>query len=199
MRIDFIADAACVWSFITWRQLRAAMRDFAADFDIAVFFPRAQSAVPRSKLNPADRARMLAETARPLLAQAGCDVDFDALPRLPDDLSPLYRMMQGAFSCRKGCAVLDAVFSSFFERGENIGDASVIDRIARENGVPAGLQPDHRSAPRPDRTADEILQAVPCLIFDRRTIIFGAQTDVCLKNMIALALNLEKEPDFQQI
>ena len=59
MRIDFIADAACVWSFITWRQLRAAMRDFAADFDIAVFFPRAQSAVPRSKLNPADRARML--------------------------------------------------------------------------------------------------------------------------------------------
>lgn len=198
MHIDFIADAVCVWSFITWRQLRSAARDFAADFDIAVFFPRART-VSRSKLNPADRARMLADVARPLLAQTGCDIDFNALPRLPDDLSPLYRMMQGAFSCRKGCAVLDAVFSSFFERGENIGDASVIDRIARENGVPAGLQTDHRSAPRPDRTADEILQAVPCLIFDRRTIIFGAQTDVCLKNMIALALNLEKEPDFQQI
>lgn len=199
MHIDFIADAACIWSFITWRQLRAALRDFAADFDIAVFFPHARTTVHRPRLNPADRARMLAQAAQPLLARTGCRVDFDALPALPDDLSPLYLMMRNAFACRKGCDVLDDVFSSFFERGENIGDAAVINRIARENGLPAGLQTDRRAFPRPDPAANEILQAVPCLIFDRRTIIFGAQTDVCLKNMIALALNLEKEPAFQQI
>lgn len=45
----------------------------------------------------------------------------------------------------------------------------------------------------------EPLRAVPCLIFDRKTMIFGAQSIACLKNMLSLAFCLREETGIEQI
>lgn len=197
MHIDFILDIGCLWSYITWRHLQTAMKSFPHQFEITPFFVPPLSFFPGFSINPADRARLLRSRAEPLLRQSGIDVCFDALPDLPQDISLPCRLIRYAFDCQKGSSVLSDVFDSFFISGQNICDMEILTRIAVRNGLSGSFFKQSPSAVLPRMIAKEPLRAVPCLIFDRKTMIFGAQSVPCLKNMLSVSFCLQKETEIE--
>lgn len=199
MHIDFILDIGCLWSYITWRHLQTAMRSFSRPVEIMPFFVPPSPFFPGFSINPADRARLLRSRAEPLLRQSGTDVCFDALPDLPEDVSLPCRLIYHAFARQKGNKVLNDVFDAFFISGKNICDAKILTRIADKNGLSDDFFKQHQPAVLPRMIAKEPLRAVPCLIFDRKTMIFGAQSVACLKNMLSLAFCLREETGIEQI
>ena len=197
MHIDFILDIGCLWSYVTWRHLRTAMKSFPCHFEIAPFFVPPHSFFPGFSVNPADRARLLRGRAEPLLRQSGINVCFDALPDLPEDVSLPCRLICRAVDCRKGNDVLSDVFDAFFISGQNICDTDILMKIAGRHGLSGDCLRQYPPAVLPRLTGKEPPRAVPCLIFDRKAMIFGAQSVACLKNMLSLALCLQKEKIFE--
>ncbi len=197
MNIDFILDIGCLWSFLDWRHLQTAMRDFSDSFKITPFFVPPHPFFPGLSINPADRARLLRNRIEPFLIESGINVCFDDLPDLPDDLSKPCRLIHCAFAGQKGDGVLNDVFDAFFIFGQNICDTNVLTRIAEKNGLPDIFTNQALPTVFPRLIDKEPPMAVPCLIFDHKTMIFGAQSVTCLKNMISLVLSLRKEKEFQ--
>lgn len=195
MHIDFILDIGCLWSYIAWRNLQTALKSFPAPVEITPFFIPPFSFFPAVSINPAVRARLSRDKAGPLLRRSGINVPFDELPDLPEDVSPPCRMIRHAFCRQKGGKVLSDVFDAFFLSAQNICDTAVLTRIARKNGLPDDCFTLPCPAVLPDAPAKEPLKAVPCLIFDRKTMIAGAQSVECLKNMLSLAFRLREETD----
>ncbi|MBO4643935.1 MAG: DsbA family protein [Alphaproteobacteria bacterium] len=197
MNIDFILDITCLWSYIAWRQLRTALKENAARATISPFFINGGSFFPGFDIQAADRARMLEEKASPFLREAGISVNFDAIPELSSDLSLPCELVRTAFS-KKKYNVLDDIFSAFFSFGKDVSVPETIRPIAEHYELT--LNAEHRNPRRNPLPANmpEGLRAVPCLIFDHTTIIFGVQSIPCLKNMICLSNLLKKENVFSE-
>lgn len=190
MNIDFILDISCLWSCIAWRQLQTALKECAEQPDITLFFIPTGSFFPGLEIGPADRARLLESRVRPILEQTGLFVDFDHLPELSGGLEAPCRLARAAFAQKK-YIVLDELFSAFFSFGRDISNPETIETIARYHGLT--LEKENTASSALPTNIPEGLRAVPCLIFDRTTLIFGMQSVPCLKNMIRLAERLEKE------
>lgn len=191
MRIDFIYDIGCLWSYIVWRQLRISLEECAVNADITPFFVPSDSFFAGFTVSPADKARMLEERTRPFLEETGLSVDFDLLPDFSGDASLPARLIRAAFAERK-YDVLDDIFASFFTEGLDITNPEVLSPVMIRNGLKAN--PDATFVPfSAPAGIPEGLRAVPCLIFDKRAVLFGAQSVPCLKNMLSLSLRLQKE------
>lgn len=193
MKIDFILDICCLWSYIAWRQLQEAVQECSIQAEITPFFISSGSFFPGFDISPSNKIRMLEEKAHPFLEQAGLFVDFDRLPDLSGDISRSHRLVRSAFAEKK-YKVLDELFAAFFAFGRDITDPAVLSSIADYNGLKG-------YASLPFSTAlpanmPEGLRAVPCMIFNQTTIIFGAQSVPCLKNMLRLNNRLQNEEAF---
>ena len=193
MKIDFILDICCLWSYIAWRHLQKALRNCSVQADITPFFISSDSFFPGFNIAPADRIRMLEERTRPFLEQNGFFVDFDHLPDLSGNLSMPYRLAHLAFAEKK-YNVLDELFAAFFAFGRDITDPAILSLIADHNDLEENYSLPLSSFP--PINMPEGLRAVPCLIFNQKTIIFGAQSVPCLKNMLRLNDQLQKENVF---
>ena len=193
MNIDFILDISCLWSYIAWRQLQTVLKENAISAKITPFFMTGGSFFPGFNIQPADKARMLERKVRPFLQETGIFVNFDSLPELSSDLSLPCQLVRSAF-IQKKYKVLDEVFSTFFSFGQDISDSETIYSIAERYGLKI------KKSQRTSLPANmpESLRAVPCLIFDHTTIIFGAQSVPCLQNMLHLTNQLEKEKAFSE-
>ncbi len=198
MHIDFILDIGCLWSYITWCHLRTALKSFPPCFDITPFFYSPIPFFPGLSVNPADRARLIRDRAEPILRQSGIYVCFERLPDLPEDVSLPCRLILDAFKNQKGNDVLSDVFESYFTFGENICEKNVLTKIANNRGLSDAFL----NTPLPENfpllKTKELPRALPCLIFDRKTIIFGEQSVPCLKNMLSVAFCLQREKDFRR-
>ena len=192
MTIDFILDISCLWSYIVWRQLQISLRECAVQAKIMPFFVSAGSFFAGFDISPADKARMLEERARPLLEQNGLLVDFDRLPALSGDLSLPCQLIRAAFAEKK-YTVLNDIFEAFFTFGQDFTAPEVIAPIALRNGLEQKPASFSRSLPA---GMPEGLRAVPCLIFNKSMVLFGAQSVPCLKNILYLSRQIQKENDF---
>ncbi|MBR1777016.1 MAG: hypothetical protein IJ752_00310 [Alphaproteobacteria bacterium] len=198
MNIDFILDISCLWSYISWRQLQTALKECAVQVDISPFFISSGSFFPGLDTEPADRARLLESRAGPLLKQTGIFVNFDCLPPLSHDLSWPDKLIRAAFAQKK-YSVLDEVFSAFFSFGRDISALQTIIPIMEYHDLTLN---DLNAVPPVSKipvNMPEGLRAVPCLVFEHKTIIFGVQSVPCLKNMLHLAEQLKKEASFNKI
>ena len=191
MTIDFILDISCLWSHIVWRQLKTALLENGADVEIVPFFVPSGAFFAGFDISPADKARMLGERARPLLEENGLYVNFDALPDFSGDIALPCKLIREAF-CANKYAVLDEVFAAFFAFGRDITDPAVLKPIAEHNGLAVNTESHSVFSPLP-ANMPEGLRAVPCLIFNKTSVLFGAQTVPCLKNILHLNARIEKE------
>lgn len=192
MTIDFILDISCLWSYIVWHQLRISLRECAIQAKITPFFISSGSFFAGFDISPADKARMLEERARPLLEQNDLFIDFDRLPALSGDLSFPCQLIRTAFAEKK-YTVLDDVFAAFFAFGQDITSFETLEQIAIRNGLERKPVSCFRSLPT---GMPEGLRAVPCLIFDKSIVLFGAQSVPCLKNILHLTRRIRKENAF---
>ena len=195
MNIDVILDLFCPWSYIAWRQLQNALTECGIEAEITPFFVSSGSFLQGFDITPARKARILEKRLRPVLAENGLFVDFDNLPELSGDLSRPAHLARAAFE-QKNRDVLNELFAAFFAFGQDITDPTVLERIAVRNfltkkdytpsrtGLPAGMP--------------EGLRAVPCLIFEGKAVLFGAQRVPCLKNMLYLSDRIQKENAFSE-
>ena len=190
MNIDFIADISCLWSYIAWRQLQTALRECAVEADIVpcivssgLLFPKISQAFP-------DRKEILRRRLSPLLEENGIYVNFDTLPDLSEDISLCARLIKTAFSEKK-YKLLDDIFNAYFAFGRDVSTRQTLQPIAdyykldlaRLNAVPPFLP----------SAVPEGLRTVPCTIFNGTSVIFGAQGVPCLKNIIRLNAQMQKE------
>ena len=199
MRIDFIADIGCLWSFIAWHRLKQALSDYPRLFEIKPFL--IQTTSPLFPPFAADKARFLRKRAEPELAASGLSVPFDDLPDMNGDLFPAAALVENAFKAdeQKGVDVLTDVFDAFFLFARDIGDLDVLTEIAVRNGISARFWAEFpkRRPFTPEKDAPP-LRSLPCLVFDGKTMLCGANSVACLKSMLDLSVNLNDEKDFNQ-
>ncbi len=196
MRIDFILDVGCLWSYIAWHQLQTALQDFSVSFKINPCFVTSEGFFPGFSLNPADRTRLLEKRVAPFLEQTKLRICFEKLPNTVQDLSLTSQLAYDAFKKHKGNKVLTEIFEAFFLYGKNISDPDILIEIADKNQLSHDFLTQKFSCIFPPSVRKDSLRAVPCLIFDQKTMIFGSQSVSCLKNMLSLAICLEKEKSF---
>jgi predicted DsbA family dithiol-disulfide isomerase len=88
-----------------------------------------------------------------------------------------HRLIQAAQDQGRAAAVVDALFRAYFEQGEDIGDAAVLDAIAGRCAVEGW--PQAADGRRVETLEGEVrsmgISAVPTFILERRLGVSGAQ------------------------
>jgi predicted DsbA family dithiol-disulfide isomerase len=148
LEFDLIADFACPWSFLGKRKLERALGNLYAVSAPAVRWHglRTTSAVPTAsgawreylatRLPPGVSVDLAHATLSQAGREMGIEFDFEHLKRMPDTREA-HRLVKLAESDAREGALVDALFSAFFERGLDIGDHQVLESLGRECGLTA--------------------------------------------------------------
>jgi predicted DsbA family dithiol-disulfide isomerase len=146
LEFDLIADFACPWSFLGKRKLERALDNLYAASAPALRWHglRAKSDVPpasgawRDHLATRLPPGASVDSAHEALSQAGRELgiefDFEHLKGMPDTREA-HRLVKLAEGDGLAGALVDALFSAFFERGLDIGDHQVLENLARDRGL----------------------------------------------------------------
>lgn len=193
IHIDFIADIVCPWCLIGKRHLETALRqrpELAVTIDWWPF--QLHPDIPRqgldrrqaiaAKFGGAENAQRVYEHIAAVGRKAGIAFDFDAIPRTPNTLDA-HRLIHWAGQAGVREPVVESLFRRFFMDGEDIGDPAVLVTCGEEAGLD-GAELARRLAGEEDlelirsldRRARELgVDGVPCLIFNKRHAVTGAQ------------------------
>jgi predicted DsbA family dithiol-disulfide isomerase len=196
MLIEVFADFSCPWCFIGRRRFaraRAMRPHLRAEivwqpFQLHPELPPEgvdRHAKLRATRVEADRLipieTMLEETG----GKEGIRFDFAAIRRIPNTMAA-HRLMRLAARSKREEFLADAIFSAYFESGQDIGDRPTLVRCATAAGLDAaaadGFLKGNDEADSVT-TIDAIgrqsgIAGVPCFIFDRRYALSGAQEPV---------------------
>ncbi len=191
--IDLVADFTCPWSWLGMAQLTRALGNLSGDIETRLrwhpfrMHTVAAHAAPRTfhdylaERLPAGISVPFAEKS---LAEAGrefgIDFHFEKLGPLPST-TEAHRLVQLAVSEGRHANVAAGIFRAFFERGEDIGDAAVLESLGRD----AGLSEATLRSFRETREGDTVLagseerlrgfgvRSVPNLLFGGRVLVPG--------------------------
>jgi predicted DsbA family dithiol-disulfide isomerase len=203
MQIDVISDTVCPWCFIAKRRLAQAMEQRPhVGFDVKWRPYRLDPTVPKEGVDRqsymrakfGDQPMKIVEMHK-LIAQEGAkegiEFDFAAITRRPDTLNS-HRLIRWAEAQGVQDEVVERIFISYFENGEDIGDIRVLADIADicgMDGVEAArmLESDADVAlvEREDRLAHEMgVTGVPAMIFGGKLAVSGAREPELLLSVI---------------
>lgn len=203
MQIDLYYDLVCPWCYIGVHRLRRAMADRQAEtipvawraFQLNPGMPtggmerRAYLAARFGGLNRAQHIhRLIAETA----AKDGLPLNLDRITRTPCTVAAHCLVLLAERSGRSVWPVIDALFHKYFVEGQDLGDLSVLARVAGAQGMDPATT--HRLLAhgayaevvlRADMEARQAgIQAVPCFLFGGQYSLAGAQEPKALGPMI---------------
>jgi predicted DsbA family dithiol-disulfide isomerase len=146
LEFDLIADFACPWSFLGKRKLERALGSLYGipapplrwhGLRIKGDIPPA-SAAWRDHLATRLPSGVSVDLAQETLTEAGRDLgiqfNFASLGQVPDtrEAHRLVKLAEGEGAHE---ALVDALFSAFFERGQDIGDHEVLTELGRSRGL----------------------------------------------------------------
>jgi predicted DsbA family dithiol-disulfide isomerase len=192
--IDVVSDAVCPWCFVGKRRLEAALaqsdesrvavrwRPFQLDPSIP---PEGldRRAYMRAKFNDDARLAEVHARLKALGAEVGIQFDFEAISRAPNTLDA-HRLIRWAAEAGAQDAVVERLFSDYFERGRDIGDRDVLVEAAAACGMDADRV---RALLAGDGDLAEVraeieharnvgVSGVPFFIFASRLAVSGAQS-----------------------
>jgi len=193
VRIDIFSDTVCPWCWIGKRRLERtldARPDLEADvvwhaFQLNPTMPAEgmdRKAYLEAKFGGADNARatygrVMAEGARESLP-----FDFGAIPRTANTLDS-HRLVRWAASQPPGqTPMVEALFDAYFARGQDVGDAEVLARVAAEAGFDESGARELLAGDewRAEVTGEDMrarsagITGVPCFILDGKVAVPGA-------------------------
>lgn len=195
LKIDVVSDVVCPWCFLGQKRLDKAIAA-NPDIDIAVNWRPFQldatipaegmdrQAYMQRKFGDPERLREIHQRLDSLGAADGIDFAFDAITMSPNTLDA-HRVIRWAGSAGADVQnrLVRLLFSLYFERGENIGDHSVLagaaaeagmDRSVVESMLAAGA--DREAVSEEAATASRMgITGVPCFLFESKYAVMGAQ------------------------
>jgi predicted DsbA family dithiol-disulfide isomerase len=213
VELDLIADLACPWSYLGKRRLERAL-DHLQGVPHPILRWHGLPLLGPSSVTWQEHltARLPQGTtvaaAQSALQQAGSEFgirfDFDALKALPDT-HEAHRLVSLAARAGRQSEVIDALFSGFFERGQDIASHEVLARIAEECQLDTKTREAFadRAAAREDVSAEEQrmrglgISGVPSLLINGRVLVPGvADVDTYVQALDqALFPQLPTSPD----
>jgi predicted DsbA family dithiol-disulfide isomerase len=203
MQIDVISDTVCPWCFIGKRRLARAMAMRSAiTFDVKWRPYRLDPTIPKGGTDRKAYMRAkfgtdpmkIVEMHKLIAAEGakdGIEFDFAAIERRPDTLDS-HRLIRWAEATGVQDEVVERLFISYFENGEDIGDIRVLADIADLCGMD-GVEvaqmlegdEDRVLVEREDQIAHEMgVTGVPAMIFGNRLAVSGAREPELLVSVI---------------
>lgn len=195
MQIEIWLDVVCPWCWIGKRRFEAAMKRFEhADrtqvilrsFELDPHAPSTSEGTVAQYLADKygvdlERAKAMNADVTDLAADEGLSYRLDVAKR--GNTFDAHRLIHLAREHDMQDDMAERIMRAYFTEGEQIGDPETLLRLSEEVGVPAAaardvLQGDgYAEAVRDDeRMAARLgIQGVPCIVFDRRTAVTGAQ------------------------
>jgi|SRR5215469_12276589 len=193
MQIDIVSDTICPWCFIGKRRLERALalRD-DTEFNIQWRPYRLDAAIPkegvdrrtylRNKFGEGPDVAQRGEAIRELGEREGISFDFGRIAKTPNTTDS-HRLIRWAGTTGVQDAVVEALFSGYFEQGRDIGDPSILEWIAAQCGMDSDLvgsllaqDADIDLVEREDDLAHRMgINGVPTVIFANKYLVSGAQ------------------------
>ncbi len=191
--IDVVSDVVCPWCFVGKRRLEAALKQEGAvlvrwrPYQLDATIPAEgldRKAYMSAKFR--DETRIADAHARltVLGAEAGIAFDFANIKRSPNTLDA-HRLIRFADEAGVADAVVERLFSDYFERGRDIGDREVLVAAGSDCGLEAdALRARLESGEGADEVRKEIeaaqklgVSGVPFFIFASKFAVSGAQSE----------------------
>jgi predicted DsbA family dithiol-disulfide isomerase len=212
MHIDIVSDVICPWCFIGKRRLGRAL-DQRPDVTVSVTWRAFQlnPDMPAGGMARADYvAAKFGNTAHAgriyaAITTAGVGENiafaFDRIRRTPNTRDA-HRLIRYATLHGNADALVETLFSAYFEQGRDIGDHAILADIAAESGFAraevanwlaggAALE----EVLTEDRSARRLgISGVPCFILDGGYSISGAQEPEFFFPLFDLAQNATAQP-----
>jgi len=215
MQIDIVSDTICPWCFIGKRRLERAL-ELRADLQFDVHWRpyRLDPNVPklgmerkaymRAKFGEGPDVTQRGEAIRALGEKENIAFDFGRIARTPNTMDS-HRLIRWAGAAGTQNAIVEGLFSAYFEEGRDIGDPAVLEWIAAQAGMDGDLvrelleqEVDRNLVEREDDLAHRMgINGVPTFIFANKYLVSGAQDSVALLRIIEKVAE-ESEPDADQ-
>jgi predicted DsbA family dithiol-disulfide isomerase len=193
MTVDVVSDVVCPWCYLGKRRLELALEE-AEDVTVEVRWRPFQldPTIPeggvdreeyfREKFGDLTRVAAIHERLKELGDGVGIRFAFERIARTPNTLDA-HRLIRWASIEGAGEAVVEKLFSLFFEDGADLGDIDVLVEAAVSAGLPGDLvrrllesDADREEVREEIATAQRIgVTGVPCFIIDGRYAVMGAQ------------------------
>jgi predicted DsbA family dithiol-disulfide isomerase len=190
LELDLIADLACPWSFLGKRSLERALESLygapvkALRWHGLPLQSHAENQTWREHLATRLPKGIDVDFAHQSLIEAGKDLgiafDFEKLERVPNTREA-HRLVRLATREGHQSEVVDALFSAFFEQGQNISDREVLVTIAADCKLESVIQTafDNPDEGRDDVEAEEKrlrglgVTGIPNLLINGRVLVPG--------------------------
>ena len=191
--IDVVSDVVCPWCFVGKRRLGAALKQEGGvlvrwrPYQLDATIPAEgldRKTYMRNKFR--DEAKIAEIHARltALGAENGIAFDFQKIQRSPNTLDA-HRLIRFADAAGVADAVVERLFTDYFERGRDIGDREVLVAAGRDCGLdPDALRTRLASDEGAAETRKEIeaaqklgVSGVPFFIFASKFAVSGAQSE----------------------
>jgi predicted DsbA family dithiol-disulfide isomerase len=193
MTVDVVSDVVCPWCYLGKRRLELALQQ-AEDIEVEVRWRPFQldPTIPdegvdredyfREKFGDLTRVAAIHERLKELGNGVGIRFAFERIARTPNTLDA-HRLIRWASIEGAGEAVVEKLFSLFFEDGADLGDIDVLVEAAVAAGLPGDLvrrllegDADRNEVREEIATAQRIgVTGVPCFVIDGRYAVMGAQ------------------------
>ena len=193
LTVEVASDVICPWCYIGKRRLEKAISSLAGEVAVEIRWlpfqlnpdmpeggmPRAD--YRRAKFGSVERGRELDARVAAEGRKEGIAFAFERMQRTPNTVRA-HQLIEVAQKAGTGEAVVDALFRAYFEDARDIGDAAVLDEIAKRCGVAGWPQAaDQSKVAALEGDVRELgIQAVPTFILDRKVGVSGAQAPEAL-------------------
>lgn len=206
LTIEVVHDLVCPWCFLGVRRLLRTLRrrpDLLCELAWRPFLlnpdmPRNGMARPDyvvRKFGGEERARRLYGSITEIGRAEGVAFRFDRIARTPSSVDA-HRLVR--FAARQGSAdaLVEALFTSYFTEGEDIGSTNVLCAVGASCGLdPVPVRRFLNSEEDTDAVFAENLRAhrlgingVPCFVVGGRHAIAGAQEPEVIERLLDVAV-----------
>jgi predicted DsbA family dithiol-disulfide isomerase len=205
MTIDVVSDVVCPWCYVGKRRLqRALAMETNAEIPVRWRPYQLDPTIPaggmdrktymRNKFGDNGRLEEVHERLRALGAEEGIAFAFEKIDRSPNTMDA-HRLIRWASATGAQDAVVDKLFSLYFEQGRDIGDRQLLIETARDAGMDSeAVEKLLADGADESDVRQEIAQAqslgvtgVPFFIFASRFGVPGAQSAEVLSTAIERA------------
>ncbi|MBV2144378.1 DsbA family protein [Falsochrobactrum sp. TDYN1] len=202
--IDVVSDVVCPWCFLGRKRLENALaivpevdaeirwRPYQLDPSLPAH-GKDRQVYMREKFGTGSKIDDIHKQLNELGEENGIIFDFEAITRAPNTLDA-HRVIHWAAQAASGTQdkLVGALFSLYFEQGQDIGDHEVLVDAAASVGMDGAVvarllqsEADKATIREEIDTANRIgVRGVPCFIIDQKYAVMGAQTADVLADAI---------------